>query len=448
LEQKYWNPKMETMPLAEKRELQMKRLGKELRYVYGHSAFYHKIFDETNLKPDDIKTLDDFYKKFPDVTKQQQRDVIAETGDPFYGNLCVPKERLYRIIMTSGTTGLPTFPAFTKNDIEIEAEQIARNWWTLGCRPGDAIHGFNPSWHAVGTPGARSMEMIGARCFITGMDALIRIPFHQCIDRFLSTGLGLKPRVVTAPVDVFTAMLSEMKERNIPITEMSKAWSTLMLTTGIITKGTREMFRTTGCSTRELYAVQDALLFTIECEEEAGWHIAEDLFILENVDPETGEHAAFGEKGEFWLTELYREATPLIRFHTDDAGTFLTDEDCACGRTGLRGHCYGRLDWYFKIKGYDGTLAPDDLEDIIKAIPGAESAEYTILRDAPVMDILKIKMTCDTEKVKDLEAFKKKVASEIEKELGIKAEIQIVDIGELPITGWKIHRLIDIKKEN
>jgi len=64
------------------------------------------------------------------------------------------------------------------------------------------------------------------------------------------------------------------------------------------------------------------------------------------------------------------------------------------------------------------------------------------------MDILKIKMTCDTEKVKDLEAFKKKVASEIEKELGIKAEIQIVDIGELPITGWKIHRLIDIKKEN
>jgi len=155
MEKKFWNPEIETMSLSKLRELQTERLRKIVSYVYENNSFYHKRFKEAGVKPSDIKTLDDL-RKLPFLTKQDLREYYP------FGLVCTQLDDIVEVHASSGTTGKPVVGPYTKNDLEVWAEVMARSLWANGLRGNDVLqnaygyglftgaHGFEKGAQKIG----------------------------------------------------------------------------------------------------------------------------------------------------------------------------------------------------------------------------------------------------------------------------------------------------------
>ncbi|MFX0199924.1 MAG: phenylacetate--CoA ligase family protein [Candidatus Hodarchaeota archaeon] len=175
-EKKFWNEKIETLPLEEIRKIQFKKLKKQMKYIYGNSEYYKKKFDDCGIKPEDIRNLDGFRNLPIFVTKEEHRECQEESlkrfGHPFGTFLCAPLEKVVGVSATSGTTGLPTFYGFTKHDIKVTNEVLARGFWRAGVRPGETVvHSFGLSMWVAGIPIIRALEQMGARVIPVGAEA-------------------------------------------------------------------------------------------------------------------------------------------------------------------------------------------------------------------------------------------------------------------------------------
>ncbi|NVM03497.1 MAG: phenylacetate--CoA ligase family protein [Candidatus Helarchaeota archaeon] len=441
----YWNPQMEAW-LTDKEllEIQNRKLQAMLKYTYLYSPLYKQIYKEAKINPIDIRNVDDL-TKIPLIDKNMLRKYRSETEDPFCGILCAPREYLKLITVSTGTSGESNFHAWTSDDIKLKGEGWARGFWSIGVLPDMTTLLSGTAWHGIWPGINKAVKMLNLKSNWIAFDIL-----SMKVQQWIKWIANLRPNFWFGIMDFMVLFFELMKQVGVEPKELNLPEDAIMsLTSAAVTKGTRKYMQEelNIKDIFEAYAMSDASFGFFECWQKEGCHIPEDLFYFEVTDPETGERLETGERGEFTFTEFDRQATPLIRWMSDDMG-HIHSEKCPCGRK-HKLKCLGREDFLFHVQ--NKALFPYDVMDEIRSFPETRTAEFTIIKDAKNMEQFKIhvgiqnmRKAITEERRKELEIG---IAEEIKKKINIPAEILLCDIGELPLYLHKVVAVQDLTKE-
>jgi phenylacetate-CoA ligase len=430
----YWNPLIERMPPEELNKLQEEKLKSIVRYVYQHSDFYRKRFDEAGIKPEDIKTLADIIK-LPFTYKKDLRDTYPT------GIFCVPNEQLARFHVSSGTTGKPTVVGYTKNDIGEWATSLARAMTSIGVGRGDIIqvsYGYGLFTGGLGLH--YGAEEVGCTVLPTSSGNT---------EKQIELMQDLGTTTIACTPSYFLFMTEVAKSMGINIRDDTKLkigifgaepWSQQMRA---------RIEEITGIKAYDVFGTSELSgpLFT-ECTYQDGIHIWADQFLVEVIDPETGESLPDGERGELVITTLAKEALPLIRYRIGD-NTVLNKETCRCGRTHPRiMRILGRVDDMLIIRGIN--VFPGQIESVLINIPEVGEHFQIIVDRVNELDMMtvQIEMTdaAFSDKVNDIIKLENKVASALQKVLNLAVKVELVEHGSIPRSMGKSKKVIDNRK--
>lgn len=427
---KYWQEEIETMPHEKIEELQTERLIKQVGRVYNNVELYRNRMDAAGVKPSDIKSLDDI-TKLPFTCKQDLRDTYP------YGMFAVSLDEVVRLHASSGTTGKQIVVGYTRNDLDMWDDICARQLVAAGADKESKVH-----------------VSYGYGLFTGGMG------FHGGATKLGATVIpvssGNTARQITIIKDFESDVICCTPSYALYIAEtMEKEGvdvSHLKLKAGIFgaepwTEEMRaEIERRLGIKAYDVYGLTEICGpgVAYECSEQHGMHVNEDHFIIEIIDPETGEHVPDGTQGEIVFTCLTKEAFPLIRFRTRDIGT-ITHEKCSCGRTFVRmSKPMGRTDDMLIIRGVN--VFPSQIETVL--IKMGYSPNYQIVVDRidnhDTLDVL-VEMTVDafTDTVTGISKKEKELEGELRSLLGIAAKVHLVAPESIARSEGKAKRVID-----
>ncbi len=428
----YWNKTIETMPRKQLKAYQLKKLKAQVKHCYDNSAFYRKKLDKAGITPASIKTLEDL-QKIPFTVKNDLRDNYP------LGLVAVEPDEIVEVHASSGTTGNPIIGAYTRSDMEAWQELMARSIYTSGGRKEDVIHiaygyglftgglGFHYGAQKIGTAivpvgGGMTQRQIKLMKDL-GVTVLCCTPSFSVYLAETMVAEGIDPRKdLKLRIGMFGA----------------EPWSEKI----------RERIEAAlGIEAFDVYGLTELCGpgVSVECNEHNGLHIWEDHFIVETINPDTGEVLSDGEEGELVFTPLSKTALPLLRYRTRDISVVQTDV-CACGRTHARMmRVTGRSDDMLIIRGVN--VFPSQIEYVIMSFPELAS-QYQIVLDRPgALDTFAVKVELTEEACKnkqlDLNAFKGKIQSKVCNITGLNPEIEIVKCGEIPRTEGKAKRVLD-----
>jgi phenylacetate-CoA ligase len=432
---KYWNEKIETIPVSELRKNQLKKLKRQVKYCYESSIFYRQKFKNAGLKPGDIQTLEDI-QKIPFTVKNDLRD-----NYPF-GMVTVNPADIVEIHASSGTTGNPIIGAYTQNDVDAWQELMARSIYATGGRKEDVMHiAYGYGLFTGGIGFHYGAQKIGATIVpISGGMTQRQIK--------LMKDLGATVLCCTPSFAVYLAE-TMIKEGINPKKDLklriglfgAEPWSD---------KIRERIEEELGIEAFDVYGLTELCGpgVSIECNQHKGLHIWEDHFLIETINSETGEVLSPGEEGELVFTTLTKAAIPMLRFRTRDISVINT-EKCACGRTHARMmRVRGRSDDMLIIRGVN--VFPSQIEIAVMSFPDL-AAQYQIVVDRPgALDTFAVKVeltekACKNRKL-DPNALKRNIQGRIHSITGLSAEIEMVKCGELPRSEGKAKRVLDLRK--
>lgn len=429
----YLHKELETMTRPEIEKLQLERLQKTVRHCMN-SPFYKKRFEENNLKPEDIQTLDDL-RKIPFTTKQDLRDTYP------FGIASVPLEKATRLHSSSGTTGNPTVILHTQKDLDEWANAVARCLHMVGLRPTDVFQ--NSSGYGMFTGGlgfqygAERLGMLTVPAaagntkrqikFMTdfGTTAVHAIPSYAARIYEVMQELGVDPRRDTKLKTLIIGAEPHSEEQRRRIEEMLgvKAYNSF---------GMSEM-----CGPGVAF----------ECTEQNGLHIWEDYYIVEIVNPETLEPVAEGEVGELVLTTINREAMPLLRYRTRDLTRVLPGE-CPCGRHHKRlDRMKGRSDDMIILKGVN--IFPIQIETILLQFKELSTDYLITLETVDTNDEMTIEVELNdmfTDDYARLQSLTREITRQLKDEILVTPRIKLIPKGALPKSEGKAVRVKDLRK--
>jgi phenylacetate-CoA ligase len=428
----FWEKEIEQLQAAELNKLQLERLNRSLARS-ARSRFYGGRFGKSG--PPKLRSLDEL-ALFPFTTKEDLRSHFP------YGFLSVPQEEVIRLHSSSGTTGNPTVVYHTSHDIDEWKNLMARSIYMAGARNTDVFQNMMGYGLFTGGLGLHyGAEKIGMLTIPIGYGNTQRqIWFMQ---RFGTTVLHLLPSYALK----LAGTLEEMGIR-----------SARDLTLKIIfigaephTTAMREKIeRALGVKAYDCYGLSEMCGpgVAFECKEQNGLHLWEDQFLMEIINPETGQRLSEGEEGELVLTTLNREAMPLIRFRTRDL-TAIIPGACPCGRTHRRiMRIKGRDDDMLIINGVN--LFPMQIEKVLMNIPGVGTNYLIEIYKDNYMDKLQVKVEVHGALFKgtlpDLERLEQEITSLLKSELLVTPVVKLVEPGSLPQTEGKAKRVIDLRK--
>lgn len=426
-----WNKDIETMPREKLEELQLKRLQETVNRVYENVKPYREKMDKAGIKPDDIKTLDDL-SKLPFTVKQDLRDNYP------YGMFAVPMEQVTEIHASSGTTGKQTVVGLTEKDVDIWAEIAARALSAMGVDKNSVVqtsYGFGLFTGGFGAHyGARKIGAVAIPISSGNSKRQINI-----MKDFGSTFLCCTPSYALS----LSETLVDMGFTKDDIKLQGGAFGAEPWTEEI----RQEIQEKLGINAYDIYGLSEIMGPGVgyECADQSGMHINEDHFIVEVIDPETGEVVPDGSMGEIVFTCITKEALPLIRYRTRDIAT-INKGMCRCGRTFARmSKPMGRSDDMLIIRGVN--VFPSQIEEVLMKTEGV-APHYQIIVDRinnkDMLDVLVEVSNKDlTDEIKSLEALSKKVSAEILSVLGIKANIKLVEPKTIARSEGKSVRVID-----
>lgn len=430
----YWDQEKECMPVEQLRELQLRRLKETVYRVYAFVPAYQKKMDEAGVKPDDIKTLDDL-KKLPFTTKQDLRD-----NYPF-GLFAVPMSEVVRIHSSSGTTGKPTVVGYTKKDIDIWAELMARALVSAGATRHSVIQNAYGYGLFTGGLGVHyGAERIGASVIpSSGGNTKRQIMLMQ---DFGTTILTCTPSYALFMYEVMQEMGVDPSDLKLKAGIFgAEPWSENMR---------REIENNLKIDAYDIYGLSEIIGpgVAIECAYKNGLHIAEDHFIAEIIDPETGEVLPDGEQGELVITAITKEALPIIRYRTRDLTT-LDRSLCPCGRTHVRmKKVLGRSDDMVIIRGVN--VFPSMVESVLLNIPGVEPHYLLVVDRKGNLDELEVQVEVSekvfSDEVRKLEELGAHIRRELESALGIGVKVRLVEPKSIERSEGKAKRVIDKRK--
>lgn len=431
-----YNRQMETMPRKEIEALQLERLRHLVRYCYDNVKLYHDRFDAAGLDPDKFKTLSDL-QYIPPTTKADLRD-----NYPF-GLLAVPMKEIVRVHASSGTTGKPTVVAYTREDLDMWSEIMARIIAAAGVGPDDIAQvcfGYGLFTGALGLH--YGLERLG--CAVVPSSSGNSEKQVMLMHDFGTTTLIATP--------TYALYLGELAR------EMGYGPDDFKLRIGL--------FGSEGCTTEMRTKIEERLgLFATdnygmseligpgvagECELRCGLHFAEDHFIPEIVDPETLEARPDGEAGELLVTTLTKKGMPLLRYRTRDL-TRITREPCACGRTTARmDKVMGRSDDMLKIKGVN--VFPSQIESVLMPMTEISPHYMLYVRHEGYTDTLEVQVELVDgallERYSDLEALTKKIRAKLKTVLGIDAKVTLVQPKTIERFAGKAKRVVDLRNQS
>ncbi len=417
---------IERASIDELRDLQLERMRWSLNHAYNNVPFYKQLFDQHNVHPDDLKSLNDL-GKFPFTVKSHLRD-----NYPF-GLFAVPREEVVRIHASSGTTGKPTVVGYTKNDIDVWATVVARSIRAAGGKPGDICHVAYGYGLFTGGLGAHyGAEKLG--CSVIPMSGGQTAKQVQLI-------MDFKPRIIMVTPSYCLNIADELDRQGVKPEECS-------LKIGIFgaEPWTNEMRlqieQRMGIDAVDIYGLSEVIGPGVaqECvETKDGPTIWEDHFYPEIVDPETGKVLEDGEEGELVFTSLTKEAFPIIRYRTRDLTKLLP----GTARTMRRfAKITGRSDDMMIIRGVN--VFPSQIEEILLARPGLSPHYQIEMVHKGNMDGINIFAEANPGIDK---SGRDKIAGEIQKAIkdyiGISAPVNVVGEGEVPRSEGKAVRIID-----
>jgi phenylacetate-CoA ligase len=430
----YWNKKIETATRNELNKNQLKLLKTQVKYCYENSTFYRNKFKNAGITPDDIKTLDDA-QKIPFTSKNDLRD-----NYPF-GMLTVHLDDIVEIHASSGTTGNPVVGAYTQNDMDVWAELMARSLYATGVRKEDIMHnaygyglftgglGFHYGAQKIGTTiipisgGMTQRQIKLMKDF--GSTALCCTPSYAIYlaetmaREGINPGKDLKLKLGLFGAEPWSERIRERIEKELEIEAFDIYGLTELCGPGV----------------------------SVECPEHNGLHIWEDHFLIETIDPKTGEVLPAGEEGELVFTTLTKTGLPILRFRTRDISVIET-EKCECGRTHSRMmRIRGRSDDMMIIRGVN--VFPSQIEYAIMGLPEL-AAQYQIILERPdALDVFTIKAELTEKSVdssqQELEELKRKIKQKVNNITGLSPIIELVKPGELPRTEGKARRVLDMR---
>ncbi len=426
-----WNEKAECMSENDKEALQLEKLQMAVKRAYESVPYYKKRFDELGIKPEDIKTLKDV-EKLPFTTKDDLREAYP------FGMFAVPRKEIVEVHTSSGTTGKPTVSGYTRGDLEIWAEVMARGLCMFGVTEDDIIqntHGYGLFTGGFGVHyGAQKM---GA--------TVIPISTGQTKRQIeIMQDFGTSVMIFTPSYGLYLA--EEIEEEGIDTKDMglkaigfgAEMWTEEMR---------QEIQKRFNAPAYNIYGLTEVIGpgVGLECSERDGLHISEDHFYPEIIDSETHEVLPDGERGELVLTTLTREGTPLIRFRTKDV-TKLTRGKCGCGRTLVKmDRITGRTDDMMKIRGV--SVFPSQIEKALLRIDEVEPHYQIIVTRPHLMDEIEVQVEASeslfSDEVKELVAIREKIEDYIHSEIGLRVKVTLIEPKTLPRSQGKAVRVID-----
>jgi phenylacetate-CoA ligase len=432
-----YNEEFETLPREVLEALQLKRLKQVVQRVYHTVGFYRRVFDEAGVTPDDIKTLDDL-KRFPFTTKQDLRD-----NYPF-GMFAVPMSSVVRLHASSGTTGRSTVVGYTKRDIDTWSELMARCFVAAGLTKNDIIHNAYGYGLFTGGLGAHyGAEKLGASVIpMSGGNTKRQIMILQ---DFGPTAICCTPSYALNLAEQGKAMGVDMRSLKLRVGIFgAEPWSEKMR---------QEIENVLGIKALNIFGLSEIMGpgVAMEClEGRHGMHIFEDHFLVETINPETGEVLPPGEEGELVFTTITKEAFPLVRYRTRDLSRLIM-EPCRCGRTLHRmDRVMGRSDDMLIIRGVN--VFPSQIEAILLAIKGVEPHYQLIVDRAGNLDTLEIQVEvgeqvfANADEVKVLQNMERRIAKDIKDYLGVSAKIKLVEPMTLQRFEGKASRVLDKRR--
>src|SRR5215471_1253813 len=425
----YIRDPVETLDREDIERVQISRLREGVERAAKVSFYRERI--EPNITPASIRSLEDL-TRLPFTTKSDLRD-----NYPF-GLLAVPMKDVIRIHASSGTTGKPTVVAYTRKDIELWSELMARSYAAAGVTADDIIH--NAYGYGLFTGGLGfhyGAECLGAAVVpVSGGNTKRQL---MILRDFKCTVLCCTPS--------YSLLIAEMaEEEGIELNDLSlrvglfgaEPWSERMR---------EEIESRLGIVALNVFGLSEVIGpgVAVECTEKQGMHIFEDHFIPEKIDPETTETLPDGEMGELVLTCVTKEALPLIRYRTRDR-TRLIRERCGCGRTSARmERVVGRTDDMIIVRGVN--VFPSQIETVLLQV-GDVTPHYQIIvdRTSDYMDELDVLVEAPAEVYGNQERLiplEKRLRFEVQSTLGITCNVKLVGPREIERSEGKAVRVVD-----
>jgi len=423
----------EQLDRNEMRQLQLERLQRVVDRAYRNVPFYQKRLDDAGVRPEDIRSLADI-ARIPFTVKTDLRDTYP------FGMFAAPLNDIVRFHCSSGTTGKPIVIGNTQNDILV---------WQNGCM------------RALAMCGVRSSDVMqvayGYGLFTGGLG------LHYGAERLgvlvIPSGSGNTKRQLQLMKDFGTTVLhatpSYMFHLAGKITEFGLSRKDLSLKKAFL--GAEPYSENTRKKIEELFGIEVYNSYGLsemngpgvafECVYKNGMHLWEDAYILEVIDPATGETLPDGQEGELVLTTLKREATPLLRYRTRDRASVYADS-CSCGRTHRRiSRITGRTDDMMIVNG--ANVFPSQIEQVIMQIPEVGTNYQVCLTKAGALDRMIVQVEIYSKifqgDVAELEKLKRKIREELKANIVIAPDVELHEPGSLPVYEMKSKRVVDMR---
>jgi phenylacetate-CoA ligase len=441
------DPAYETMKRGDLKRLQGERLVGLVERLYANVPLYEERLDEAGVKPADVKGLDDL-ARLPFTYKRDLRDTYP------FGMFAVPLRDIVRIHASSGTTGKPTTVGYTRGDIDMWAEMMARTMAGAGVGPDDIVQNAYGYGLFTGGLGAHyGAERLGASVIpISGGNTQKQLMLMQ---DYGSTALCSTPSFALYIWDVAVEMGIDMAALPLRTGVFgAEPWSNEMR---------REIEDKLNIKAIDIYGLSEIMGpgVSFECvEAQAGLHVNEDHFLAEIIDPDSGEPLDDGEMGELVFTTLTKEGIPLLRYRTGDI-TRLNTEECVCGRTFARmDRVSGRSDDMLIIRGVN--VFPSQVESVLLMSPEVAPHYLLIVEREGAMDVLGVEveltpevfgqaksavLTADGRVALDewemLNTLKRKIKGDIKDIVGVTVSVEFKEPGTIERSEGKAKRVLD-----
>lgn len=431
----FFQKDIETMPRQELEKLQLDRMKWLVKYCYDNVPLYKKKMDDVGFAPDKFKVLSDI-EYLPFTTKEDIRDTYP------FGLFAKPMKKIVRLHASSGTTGKPTVVGYTKKDLDMWADVVARLCVAAGASDDDIVQiafGYGLFTGALGLH--YGLEKIGATIVPTSSgNTEKQIMFMK---DFGTTALVSTPS--------YAQYIGEVAR------EMGIKSDELKLRLGLLgSEGCTEEMRDQVERSLHLFATDNYGMSELigpgvsgECKFRAGMHIAEDHFYAEIINSDTTQALPRGETGELVVTTLTKEGFPMLRYRTRDISR-INYEKCECGRTHARmDKIKGRCDDMLKIRGVN--VFPSQIESVLMAMDQIAPHYQLVVKTEGYFDRLEVK--CELadssllERYAELESLQDKVKHNLRTVLGIDTKVSLVDGKTLERFQGKAKRVIDLRKK-
>ena len=430
-----YNPENECMDTQARKKMQLAHLKNLAETVYSQVPFYRKKFDQKGISPRDIHSIEEI-EKLPFTTKDDLRENYP------HGLRACPQDRIVEVHMSTGTTGKPVVNEYTKKDLDIWRESMARTMAGAGCTKNDIVQNCYGYGLFTGGAGVHYGSLaIGAE--VLPMSSGNTERQLMILRDFGSTMLTCTPSYALYLAE--EAYDAGIDLKALPINKGcfgAEAWSENMR---------EEIESRYNMKAYDIYGLTEIIGpgVAFECEAQYGLHVNEDFFYPEIIDPVTGKVLPAGEKGELVFTTITREGTPMLRYRTRDI-TFIIDEPCSCGRTTRRIHrLFGRTDDMLIIRGVN--VFPSQIENALIEIEGTEP-QYLIIVSRGESHLDEVELQVEVKKdlfsdeTRGLEKLRSRIEQTMKSKLQISLKVKLVEPKTIERSIGKAKRVIDNRK--